>query len=232
MVFVYGVCVGPSDKFATVSRPSLEKLGLGPLLIRPDQTSIFEAYSSMTDEAIERWPDLEGLVFIHDDVAIRDERFEDRLRDQLARPDVGIVGAIGGRHHSAMSWWETAERFGGVDSPTKQDRWTPGTHEVDTVDGLLLVLSPRIARTLRWNGRGYPGFHGYDSEICAAVRASGHRVIVTDLSVLHDCKPDSSKSWAYRWALYTYLLRWRAASLPRRGIWRTKRIVCRALDAL
>ena len=228
-MFVYATCAGPSDKFATVLSPSLERLGFGPMLVRRDAPSIFEAYNDMVSEAVTRWPDLEGVVLTHDDVAIRDSEFETVLRATFADPNVGVVGVIGGRGHVEMAWWKSKFRFGCVGSPLKKESYLPGPAVVDTVDGLLMAVSPRFAREHRLNGRGYPPFHGYDSELCAVARAAGMTVMVADTDVFHDHKPVPIESPALSWAMFEWMLRWRPARPWIRATWRAKRLVLRCL---
>ena len=228
-MFVYGVCIGPSSRYGSVLKPSLERLGLGPVVTRTRQPSLFTAYNSILDEALRHWPELEGVVLLHEDVQIRDSGFEDRLRFVFADATVGIIGVVGGKGHEEMSWWKATHLYGHVDHATHSDEFTHGTHEVDTVDGLLMALSAQAARRIRLDGRRYPGFHGYDSELCALTRAAGMRVVVTDLNVFHDCKPGP---WSggmmapeLTWAMFEWMIRWRPAPWSTRLVWRVKRAV-------
>lgn len=232
-VFVYGVCAGSSDRLAATLARSLEARGLGPLLVRLNQSSIFAAYNSLMDEAIGRWPDLEGLVLVHEDVVIEDERFEEKLRAAFADPKVGVAGVIGGVGHWEMSWWRTAreKRHGHVGSPEKVEDYSRGTHDVDTVDGLLMALAPGFVRSCRLDGSGYPGFHGYDSELCAVAREAEMHVIVADLDVFHDHKASGDHTVAYGWANHEWMLRWRSTRRRGRLKWRVKRAAARALAA-
>ena len=116
-----------------------------------------------------------------------------------------------------MSRWKTSDLYGHVDHATHSDEFTHGTQEVDTVDGLLMALSPLVASQIRLDRRRYPGFHGDDSELCTLTRAAG--IVVTDLDVFHDCKPGP---WSggkvapeLTWAMFEWMLRWRPAP------WRT-----------
>jgi hypothetical protein len=228
-VFAYGVCVGGSARFETVLRPSLERAGLGPVMSRTDQRSIFDAYNLLLDEAVARWPDLEGVVLVHEDVVIRNGGFEDRLREALSAPAAGLVGVVGGRGQTEMSWWKSRELFGHVAHATHVDDYSRGIAHVDAVDGLLMALSPQAARTCRLDGRGYPGFHGYDSELCAVVRERGLRVLVADLDVFHDCKPTDWRQPELWWAAFEWARRWRGGSQRQQANWRLRRDAHRAL---
>jgi hypothetical protein len=224
-MFVYGVCTGSADRMAGTLLPSLDAYGLGPLLIRQNQASIFDAYNSIMDEAIQRWPSLEGLVFLHEDVAVQDPSFEHKLRAAFRDPAVGVVGAIGGCGQTEMSWWRTARenRHGHVGSPERLEDYSRGSHTVDAVDGLMIGVSPGFARGHRLRGDGYPGFHGYDSELCAQARAAGMRVLVVDVDLFHDHSPSGDHTLAFSWAEYEWMLRWQEPSWQSRVKWRAKR---------
>ena len=228
-MFVYAVCESASGQLDATLRPSLKRYGLGPLIVRFNATSIYDGYNSLMEEAIERWPQLEGVVLVHDDVEIRDPQFETALRDAFSEPRVGVVGAIGGRGHVEMSWWKTTDRYGRVGSLSGPECYAEGPAVVDTVDGLLMAVSPRFARQCRLEGRGYPGFHGYDSELCAVARAAGMTVLVGRLSVFHHNKPPALESPELNWAMFEWMLRWRPASPRLRALWRAKRFVLRWL---
>lgn len=222
-MLVYGVCVGTSGKFERDLLPSLEAHCPGAALAtRRDARSIFDAYNEILDEASAA-PGLEGVVLVHDDVVVRDDRLEATLRSVLADPTIGVVGVVGGIGQREMSWWKAARLAGHVDHATHVDAFSHGLCDVDTVDGLLMAVSPEVARTIRLDGRGYPGFHGYDAELCALVRARGLRVVVADLDVYHDCKPGPWGRPEYGQAILEWRRRWQAPGPPGRLLLRTKR---------
>jgi GT2 family glycosyltransferase len=100
-----------------------------------------------------------------------------------------------------MAWWEGSVTWasfthryyehGGGELPAfamHPERIAPPayarTGEVDTLDGLLLVLAPWAVRNLRFDellGR----FHGYDFDFCLQVRAAGRKVATADLKIVH-----------------------------------------------
>ncbi|NHC13427.1 glycosyltransferase [Motilibacter deserti] len=211
MTFVYGVCAGPSDKLERLALPGIRRAAPdGAVLVRRGQRSIHVAYNSILDEAA-RVPGLEGLVLLHDDTVIEDEELERKLRAALSVPGVAVVGVIGGRNHPEMNWWE-GERFGYVrDNQHGVLDHGRGLHDVDTVDGLLLVLSAEAVHSLRFDEQRYLGFHGYDADICAQARARGWRVVVTDLDVFHSNNVASPFGDGLNLEIssITYRLKWR-----------------------
>src|SRR3954462_10490546 len=96
-MFLFGVCIGNESKYEAFAAPGLRKhCPHSPVLERRGQSSIFEAYNSILDQA-RTMPAVEGLVLIHEDTEIRDGQLEDKLREQFAASTVAIVGVIGGR---------------------------------------------------------------------------------------------------------------------------------------
>lgn len=184
-MFVYGVCAGPSGKVDRFARPSIDNARApeDQTLVLSDQPSISIAYNHILGEA-QQHEDLEGVILMHDDVEILDPLFREKLRRAFADGSVGVVGVVGARGVSSLEWWnyETKGRV-------REDRagmvdFGGGEHDVDMVDGLLLALSPWVARNLRFD-EGYVGFHGYDAEICFSAKAHGRRVVVQEIDVLH-----------------------------------------------
>lgn len=221
---IYGVCVGPSCKYASVAKAGVEAVDPGAaLLVRYDQRSIHEAYNSMIDQAKDR--NATGLVLIHDDVRIRDPKLPTKLTSLLADPTVGVVGVIGARRPMSAEWW-WYERHGCVEDTQMVIDFGRGTVDVDVVDGLLLALSPAALEIVRFEPDRYPGFHGYDLEVCSQARAAGLRVVVLDTDVYHDTYPHgkirdrasylrADRAWRSKWrhGLFNSLAYRRAVAL-------------------
>jgi len=197
--------------------------------VRAGQSSIHVAYNSILEEA-SALADLEGVVLVHDDVELRDRELERKLGEAFADPGIAVVGVVGGRDHRAMQWW-TGERRGYVtDEQQGVLDFGRGRRPVDTVDGLLLALSPWAARNLRFDSERYRGFHGYDAEICALARARGKQVVVWDIDVHHHNDRDAwyGDRRAMRLADLTWRLKWRRdAGAAKRAYWRLERAALR-----
>jgi GT2 family glycosyltransferase len=152
--------------------------------------SLQRAYNEMLGEAA-REDRLEALVLLHQDLLIDDEAFAAKLRRRLADESIAIVGAIGARGVRGIAWWDGDATFGRLRAQIDGGEVlvhgaTPdGTHEVDAVDGSLLVLSSWAVRTLRFDERFANDLHGYDVDICFQARAHGKRVVVDELDALH-----------------------------------------------
>lgn len=221
--FVFGCCAGASGKFEDIALPAIARHHPGvPVLVRRGQRTIAAAYNSILDEAAVRFPG-SAVVLLHDDtellapdLGVAIDRFADN-------PSIGVLGCVGGRHRSVMTWWR-GERFGrAIDNQGDRD-FGGGFHEVDTVDGLLLVLAPDVASVSRFDERRYRGFHGYDADICAQLRAQGRSIVVDDVRVKHHTKVDAYGNFTdFHHAALTWQLKWVSASMGRRAWWRLRR---------
>ena len=55
---------------------------------------------------------------------------------------------------------------------------------MDTVDGIVIVMSPWAVRELRFD-ESLGQMHGYDLDICLQARAAGKKVVTADFRVVH-----------------------------------------------
>jgi 2-polyprenyl-3-methyl-5-hydroxy-6-metoxy-1,4-benzoquinol methylase len=184
-VIAYAVCIGSPEKYNTICLPGLQRVVRPDDLVieAEDERSIFSAYNEVLDAVRDR-DDLEALVLLHEDTEVTDPRFREVLLDQLADPEIAIVGTVGARGVGGLAWWE-ADCYGRVQESRGMIDFGGGTHDVDTVDGLVMGLSPWALRNLRFDDDAYDGFDAYDADICAQARAAGKRVVVTELPVAH-----------------------------------------------
>ena len=120
------------------------------------------------------------------------------VRKALRDPEVAIVGCAGAVGVRSIAWWQGAvtwarmtHRYGrrgrrvrGADlgSRPASDWAAPG--EVDSVDGLVMVLSPWAVRNLRFD-ESLGTLHGYDFDICMQARAAGRKVVTADFRAIH-----------------------------------------------
>ena len=185
-MIAYAACIGDREKYATICRPGLLRVTSDEDLIieATHPRSIFVAYNEVLDAVRER-DDLEALVLLHEDTEILSPELPGIVRSRLAEPDVAILGAVGARGITGLSWWNAPERFGGIVESRGLLHFSDGAAEVDTVDGLFMALSPWAVRTLRFDEASYVGFDAYDADICAQARAAGKRVLAQELPIVH-----------------------------------------------
>lgn len=206
---VYGICAGPSGKYHRLARPGIEAIAADAVVwVAFDQESIHSAYQTMIERA--RDQGVGGLVLLHDDVVIRDSLFPAKVEKVFEDPDVGVVGVVGARRPVSAEWW-WYESYGWVEETASIVDKGRTTTDVDVVDGVLLALSPSALRIVNLDATMYPGFHGYDLEICSQTRAAGLRVVVVDTDIFHDSYPSgkvndppsyviADRVWRRRWA--------------------------------
>lgn len=160
--------------------------------------SIFRSYNLILDQAA-ACEGLEALVLLHEDTEILDPRLGPKLREALRDPDIAVIGCVGAIGARSIAWWDGSttvgsyvhryqELGGGELRPFASNGATPSSHppmvEVDTVDGLLMALSPWAVRNIRFDESLGPHF-GYDFDFCQQVRVAGRKVITADLKVAH-----------------------------------------------
>jgi len=139
-------------------------------------------------------------VLVDQEAEILDGDLCRTLRDSFSDPEVAIVGCAGARNPHSMAWWESEEVFassryrcaeldGEYMAPLLSDGWSSEPRgpeqlpaEVDTVDGMLMALSPWAVRNLRFDESLGPR-HGYDFDLCRQARAAGRKLLVADLAV-------------------------------------------------
>jgi len=207
-MITFGICIGSEDKFEKYALPGLRRHAEPDSAIAEStgNTSIFKAYNEML-EAFAGKPGLEALVLLHDDVELRDDEFCAKVRARLADPDIAVIGAIGARSVTSLSWWE-GEGFGRAEETRGLVTFGGGCHDVEMVDGLLLVLSPWAVENLRFDGRRFAGFHGYDADICFQARAAGKRVVVDEFDLFHHTKGGYGDEVAFARADATFRDKW------------------------
>ena len=207
-MIAFAACVASEEKYRRYAVPGLRLVTEPDSLVAEVTTdrSIFEAYNEVL-EALGDRPDLEALVLLHEDTEIVDPDFCAKVRHRLADPGVGVIGVAGARGVGSLRWWE-GETRGRVRETRGLIDWGGGVHDVDTVDGLMLVLSPWVAANLRFDAERFTGFHGYDADLCFQARAAGRRVVVDDLAVIHHTKGGYGDEDAFRRADDAWRAKW------------------------
>lgn len=168
--------------------------------------SIFRAYNLFCDQAA-KFDDLEALILLHQDVEVVDPELCAKVREAFRDPEVAVAGCAGAVGVRSLAWWEGATTWGGYTQRYEEiGGELPGlswpdeipfyaaTGEVDSIDGVLIALSPWAVRELRFDetlGR----LHGYDLDICLQARAAGRKVVTIDTRVIHHHSLDLVGDW-------------------------------------
>ena len=140
---------------------------------------------------------LEALVLVHEDAEILSGDLAQTVRAALRDESVAVVGCVGATGVRDIAWWDNATtvgryrlrypELGGGDvlfPPGSRAPETPAGDECETVDGLLMALSPWAIRNLRFDESLGPHY-GYDLDFCLQARAAAHKIVVADIGVAH-----------------------------------------------
>ena len=211
-MIAFASCVGSPEKFREYAQPGLQRVCEPDSLVAEVTTdsSIFESYNEVLEAFSER-ADLEALVLLHEDFEIVDSDFCAKVRARLADPGLAVLGVVGARNPTGLAWWE-ADTYGRCLETRGLVDFGGGFHDVDVVDGLLMVLSPWAVRNLRFDGERFSGFHAYDLDFCLQARAAGKRVAVDELAVMHYTKGGLGDSDAYHRNERTLVDKWDLAA--------------------
>lgn len=186
-MIAFGCAVSDPDTFERVAMPSIERLAEPDslLLTRVGCDSIQEPYNEMLAEAGAR-TDLEALILMHQDLELTDDSLLRRIRPLLRERGTGVIGLLGTRDTMLHRWTSPANVYGrAMTVGFDPEHYSSGAHEVELVDGTLLVLAPWVVRQLRFDEALAEDFHGYDVDLCLRVRARGGRVICDDVPHIH-----------------------------------------------
>jgi Glycosyltransferase like family len=199
-VIVFGTAVTDPETYDRCAAPGIQRASEADSVILAHQTagSLFRNYNLLLDMAAEHEA-LEALVLVHQDAELDDLDFAPKIREALRDPDVAIIGCVGAVGVRSIAWWQGAvtwasvthryPEYGGGD--TEAAGWDPGklpsyahTGEVDSIDGVVMVLSPWAVRELRFD-ESLGNLHGYDFDFCMQARAAGKKVVTADFRVIH-----------------------------------------------
>jgi len=143
--------------------------------------------------------DLEALVLLHQDVELAEADFADRIRAVLADPDVAVIGCAGAVGVRSIAWWQGAITWASLTHRYTEHTggefpgfaWEPSevpVHaspgEVDSIDGLVIVLSAWAVRNLRFD-ESLGKLHGYDFDICMQAKEAKKKVYAADFRAIH-----------------------------------------------
>lgn len=199
-MIAFGTCVGgDGHKYSSVSLPTIQQVASADDLVlsEPGRNGICAVYNQFIDVVSNR-ADCEALVLLHDDVEIHDEEFRDKVLAAVGEDSVGVVGVVGGADIPSLQWWRGRRLAGRVEEPRGAADLGARTADVDAVDGLMLVLSPRAFRSIRFDGDSFPEYHAYDVDYCLAARAAGLRVVVREIDVFHRTKGGFGDAGAFK----------------------------------
>jgi Glycosyltransferase like family len=189
-MIAFATAVTDLATYEEVALPSIRRIAEpdSAILSRIGCDSIQRPYNEMMDEAA-AMPGLEALVLLHQDLQLLDEDLLVRVRRVFRDPLVGLFGPLGGRASKLHRWLAPDEVFGFAIGPDQADLEEPrisvGPHEVDGLDGALLIAAPWVVRGVRFSEALAEHFHGYDVDISVRVRARGGKIVCEDFPCRH-----------------------------------------------
>jgi hypothetical protein len=225
-VIAFGTIVTDNEAHARFAGPTLDAVAEpdSELYAWAPAGDICRGYNLLLEHAARR-EDLEALVLVHTYTELLDRDLCGKLRAAFADPDVGVVGVAGASAPPSLAWWEGEvrcpsatvryQKHGGGEVPAFS--WTgpdPGPGEVDVVDGFLIAVSPRVARTVRFD-EGLIFGHGFDFDFCLQAREAGHKVVVADIRTAFNRSLEMRENWDL-WTLAHAQLaeKWEGRMLP------------------
>jgi SAM-dependent methyltransferase len=214
-VLGFAVAVTDDSLYEAVARRGIERVAESDSVVLTRRgMPLVRACNELLDEAA-RIDGLTALVMLHQDTELCDAAFAAKVRARLADPEVAIVGALGVRRVRSGAMWmpghvgfgRITEELFGVERVLATGN-TKGAHEVDAVDGFLLVLSPWAIRNLRFDPAFDAVFHSYDLDLCFQARARGKKVVVEQIDVVHRRRPrvideslkNAATIWRRKWS--------------------------------
>jgi hypothetical protein len=224
VVIAFGCPILRDDVFACYAAPTIAAHREPDSLVleKRGYDSIQQPYNEILDEAAAR-EDLEAVVLLHEDTVVQEPRLLELIRWHLRDPEIGLIGAVGAREVNGMDWWN-GTNLGGTSTPlitTDRFSLTSGPRSAEVIDGYLMIVAARAARTVRFDERGKANFHGYDVDFCFRIRARGFRIVIDNIETAHWSRggnPDdgrwarASAAWRRTWDPSRWPPEWRGSA--------------------
>ena len=200
LFFIVAVKEAQDENFRRILEPSMKPEWLENTILVYQGNSIFEKYNKGVDVLVSRFSlkDDDTVVFIHNDVQIKDEYFKEKIQIVFKqKPDVGVIGVYGTTHFGEFcSWWthdrencargNILQRYPNKEIYTMTDR-KGYFDDVVTIDGCIMILRGSVAKLKLFDEETFKGYHQYDSSLCFEVlEKTSYKIAVADILVFHD----------------------------------------------
>ena len=158
--------------------------------------NIYEKYNIGIDKIKSKILNDDDIIcFIHEDVKILDQYFEEKLNYIFKeKPNVGLCGVIGTNELLENgSWWINSKekKFGHIIQENGKkiyhflEKNVGYFEDMVIVDGLFLAIRGElINKGLRFN-ESFKSFHLYDLTICFQVLEMGYKIACVDILLQH-----------------------------------------------
>ena len=192
-MIIFGTVSAHPEKLATQCAPgiawSMSGEGYEHKVLKSDGREIFSGYDSLLRHAAIVFGESaradDALVLLHDDLELRDTSLSVKVARVMSDPDIAVVGLIGSTGARTLAWWEGTQYGRVTDDAYGLHDFGGFGSSVDSLDGMLLIVSPWACRRLWLTKLGYHGFHGYADELCRQAQGLGKRAVVADITAHH-----------------------------------------------
>lgn len=164
--------------------------------------SLSKAYNLGTERASGKY-----LVYVHQDVEILDNQFEQKLHRVFQREDLGFVGVIGSltRDNTKSVWFqEGAHNCRGIAIQNRYEAVNLGVYngEAALIDGLMMITDKRFNFP-----ESLPHVHFLDAWMCNVAAGDGYKNWITDIWVNHNSGGETHSDF-FKNNLIRYRLKW------------------------
>lgn len=197
----------PTQGDASKTVTSISKLGTKTKIhIESDNDlTIFQKYNRALENA--EIDDNDVIVFLHDDIEIRDDNFEKKLDLYFKyKTKVGIAGVIGTNVFTENGGWWLTDRsihtrgriiqgFSDNSEHSMIEMGGMNDSQIVSVDGCIIFMRGSIAKTFRFDTITYDGYHFYDVDTCFTLMEQGWNVGIVDILVKHGSEGLLNYTW-------------------------------------
>lgn len=190
----YIVALNNEDVFNEYLSSHLKDKEERTLLIK-DNDNIFKKYNSGINTIQKEINDEDIIVFIHEDVKVLDENFEEKLEYTFStKKDIGMCGVVGATElKECCAWWvnEQDKLVGHIiqESDNKAYHLVKGnvgySESMISVDGLMLAIRGELINMGLTFIQSFNSFHFYDISIAIEVLEMGYKIACVDTLLRH-----------------------------------------------
>lgn len=153
------------------------------------------------------------VAFIHNDVLMKEQGWDDRVLAAFEDPQVGVVGFGGALCHGSPDIYKTPYKlqqlgrsyyFSNVDNAEEHGARFDGVMEVAVLDGFALIVRRELLEKMGgWKPDEWPPHHLYDYRCCCEAHRHGYKVMLVGVRCHHSGGKTATRSDYQEWAKTT-----------------------------
>jgi hypothetical protein len=150
------------------------------------------------------------VAYVHNDVIIKEQGWDQRVEDAFEDTEVGVVGFGGALCHGSPDLYKTPYKlqqlgrsyyFSNVDDAEEHGARFTGTKEVAVLDGFALIVRRELLEKMGgWQPEKWPPHHVYDYRVCCEAHRHGYKVMLVGVRCHHlggrTATTDTYQEWA------------------------------------